>query len=162
MLYGRVEARIKLPAGYAIWPAFWMVGSNYPEVGWPQCGEIDIADMVGNGDTTTLWAGLHGPRIGDATDFEVVSSPPDSSGLTQDFHTYWANWQPDSIQLGIDSMALATYTPASLPPEGQWVFDAPMYAILNIAVGSKYTGPPNASTPFPATMLVDWFRYTPS
>jgi beta-glucanase (GH16 family) len=156
MLYGRVAARIKLPAGFAIWPAFWLLGSNHPTVGWPQCGELDIAEMVS--DDTNFHVTLHGPP----SDFALPAWPPSPIGVSQDFHTYWANRQLNYIQVGIDDMTLATYTPASLPEGAQWVFNAPMYAILNVAVGSNFApGPPNATTPFPATMLVDWFHYTP-
>jgi beta-glucanase (GH16 family) len=169
MLYGRVEARIKLPAGYAIWPAFWMLGSDQDTVGWPACGEIDIAEMVS--DDTNFHVTLHGPRTGaprcagctlSGYDFEIPAWPPSPIDVSQDFHVYWANRRPDYIQVGIDNTTLATYTPASLPTDAQWVFNAPMYAILNVAVGRKSTGPPNATTQFPATMLVDWFRYTPT
>jgi beta-glucanase (GH16 family) len=156
MLYGSVAARMKLPVGYAIWPAFWLLGSNYPAVGWPQCGELDIAEMVS--DDTNFHTTLHGPP----NDFAIPAWPSSPIAVSQDFHTYWANRQLNYIQVGIDDMALATYTPASLPEGAQWVFNAPMYAILNVAVGSNFApGPPNATTPLPATMLVDWFRYTP-
>jgi beta-glucanase (GH16 family) len=162
MLYGRVEARIKLPAGYAIWPAFWLLGSNNPTVGWPQCGELDIAEMVS--DDSNFHVSAHGPQNPQESypdGFEIGAWPPSPIGVSQDFHIYWANRQFNYMQVGIDDTTLATYTPASLPEGAQWVFSAPMYAILNVAVGSKFTGPPNDSTSFPATMLVDWFRYTP-
>lgn len=163
MLYGRVEARIKLPGGYAIWPAFWMLGTNFFDVGWPQCGEVDMVDMVTDASNTThFYAGLHGPKTSpDSTDYALTAPAPAGFPLTDDFHTYWTNWRPDYIQLGIDDTILAEYTPASLPPGAKWVFNAPMYAILNIAVGNAYVGAPDARTPSPATMLVDWFRYTP-
>jgi beta-glucanase (GH16 family) len=92
----------------------------------------------------------------------VTTRPPAGTGLTDGFHTYWANRKPNYIQIGIDDTALAEYTPASLPPGGLWVFDAPMYAILNVAVGNAYIGPPNVTTPSSATMLVDWFQYIPA
>jgi beta-glucanase (GH16 family) len=162
MLYGTVEARIKLPTGFAIWPGFWLLGTNFLGVGWPQCGEIDIVDMVS--DASNFYVGLHGPQSPPElypSGFALATHPPAEIPVTDGFHTYWANWRPNYIQVGIDGTALAEYTPQSLPPGGQWVFNAPMYAILNIAVGNAYIGAPDARTPFPATMLVDWFRYTP-
>lgn len=163
MLYGRVEARIKLPGGYAIWPAFWMLGTNFFNVGWPECGEIDIVDMVTDATNTShFYAGLHGPKSPpDTTDFALTAPAPAGLSLTDDFHTYWTDWRPDHIQFGIDSTVLGEFTPQTLPPGAKWVFNAPMYAILNIAVGNAYVGAPDERTPFPATMLVDWFRYTP-
>lgn len=166
MLYGTVRARIKFPSGQGIWPAFWMLGTDYPEVGWPRSGEIDIMELVNNG--STYYATLHGPQ-GD-TDYyggvkvtdKVVGVKGSIADLTTDFHDYWLNWQPNSIVIGVDDQTLATFTPASLPPGAEWVFDKPMYALLNIAVGGTWAGPPDESTPWPATMLVDSFSYTPA
>jgi beta-glucanase (GH16 family) len=171
MLFGRVEARIKLPAGYALWPGFFLVGTNLPTVGWPQAGELDIAEMIN--DSSTFHVTLHAPRIGVAApscpncmtlgaNFEIPEYLPAPMDLSQDFHVYWANWQFDDIEVGIDDMTLATYTPASLAGEAQWVFNSPMCAYLLFAVGNTATGPPNASTPMPAKLLVDWFRYSPN
>jgi beta-glucanase (GH16 family) len=171
MLFGRVEARIKLPSGYALWPGFVLVGSNMPEVGWPQSGEFDIAEMIN--DSSTFHVTLHSPRTGGATpscpncmtlgaDFQLPAYLPMPVDLGQDFHVYWANWQFDAIQVGMDDMTLATYTPGSLGDNAQWVFNKPMYSYLQLAVGSTVTGPPNTSTPVPAKLLVDWFRYSPN
>lgn len=162
MLYGRVEARIKLPSSFAIWPAFWLLGTNFFDVSWPQCGEIDIVDMVS--DESHFYAGIHGPVSPPDPNGYVLTTPKRAPGempLTDGFHTYWANWRPNYIQLGVDDTPLAQYTPDSLPPGAQWVFNAPMFAILNIAVGNAFIGAPDVRTSFPATMLVDWFRYTP-
>ena len=165
MLYGRLTARIKFPSGQGIWPAFWMLGSNMDEVGWPRCGEIDLMELVDNGRTYHVT--LHGPQ-GDSDYFggtkvsgQVVGTSGPIADLTNDFHNYWLNWQPNSITIGVDETTLGAFAPSSLPPGAQWVFNRPMYALLNIAVGGSWPGPPDASTPFPATMLVDWFRYTP-
>jgi beta-glucanase (GH16 family) len=171
MLFGRVEARMKLPAGYALWPGFFLVGTNLPAVGWPQSGELDIAEMIN--DSSHFHVTLHAPRTGGVTpscpncmtpdaNFELPAYLPTPIDLSQDFHVYWANWQYDAIQVGVDDMTLATYTPASLAGQAQWVFNSPMCAYLLFAVGSTITGPPNASTPMPAQLLVDWFRYSPN
>jgi beta-glucanase (GH16 family) len=164
MLYGRLSARIKFPSGQGIWPAFWLVGSNMDQVGWPQSGEIDMMELVDR--ATTYYVTLIGPQ-GDC----APSKPCPNYGkqldgpiadLSTDFHTYWVNRAPDKIGVGVDETTLATFTPSSLPPGAKWVFNEPMYALLNIAVGGDWPGPPDESTTFPATMLVDWFRFDPS
>ncbi|WP_319454946.1 MULTISPECIES: glycoside hydrolase family 16 protein [unclassified Mycobacterium] len=161
MLYGTIEARIKFPTGQGIWPAFWMLGSNMETVSWPQCGEIDIMELVNSG--TTYYVTLHGPQgRSDYLGGSGVGAEGAIADLTTDFHTYWVTWRPDSISIGVDGTTLEQFTPTSLPPGAQWVFnDNPMYALLNVAVGGDWAGPPDESTRFPATMLVDWFRYTP-
>jgi beta-glucanase (GH16 family) len=171
MLFGRVEARLKLPAGHALWPGFFLMGTDYPAVGWPQAGELDIAEQLN--DSSNFHVTLHAPRSDGQTpscprcmtlgaNFEIPTFLPFPVDLSQDFHVYWANWQFDAIQVGIDDLTLATFTPAALSGQAAWVFNAPMTAYLLFAVGSTVTGPPNASTPSPAKFLVDWFRYTPN
>lgn len=164
MLYGTVSARIKLPEGQGIWPAFWMMGSNYDQVGWPQCGEIDAIETVNTGSTYHVT--LHGPQgntdyYGGVDSGKVVGTSGQIGDLSKDFHDYWVNWQPNRIIIGIDKTILGDFTPASLPPGAQWAFNHPMYALLDVAVGGPWPGPPDETTSFPATMLVDWFRYSP-
>lgn len=169
MHYGRVSARIKFPSGQGVWPAFWMLGTDcHPDSpsAWPACGEIDIMELINDGQT--YHATLHGPQGntdyfgGGAASGKVVGTRGPMSGLTTGFHDYWLEWQPNSIAIGVDGQTLGSFTPESLPPGAQWVFNRPMYALLNIAVGGSWPGPPDASTPWPATMLVDQFTYTPA
>lgn len=174
MQYGTIQARIKMPAGQGIWPAFWMLGTSYyPEhwERWPECGEIDIMELVNTG--TRYNVALHGPQ-GD-TDYYGGAEVPGQfvgrqgpiaavapiSDLTADYHDYWLMWREDQIVIGVDDTLLGEFTPASLPEGGEWVFNQPMYAILQIAVGGPWPGPPDETTPWPATMLVDSFSYTP-
>lgn len=152
--FGTVSARMKLPSGQGIWPAFWMLGSNIDTVGWPQSGEIDIMELVGSG--TEYNVALHGPNA----DVEAKGHPV--GDLTEQFHTYWVTREKDDITIGIDDFTLGAFTPESLPPGGQWVFNDPMFALLNVAVGGDWPGPPDQLTPFPVTMKVDWFRFDPS
>jgi beta-glucanase (GH16 family) len=160
MMYGTLAARIKFPAGQGIWPAFWTLGSNMASAGWPESGEIDIMELVNSGSTYHVT--LHGPQgNSDYLGGDGVGTSGPIADLTNDFHEYWLHWQPDNITIGVDGTTLATFTPSSLPPGARWVFNHPMYAVLNVAVGGDWPGPPDASTPFPATMLVDWVRYTP-
>jgi len=160
MLYGKVSARIKMPSGQGIWPAFWMLGSDYANVGWPECGEIDLMELINSG--TTYYVTLHGPQgKSDYSNHEGVRATGSIADLTNDFHVYWLDWQPDSITIGVDDTVLAVFGPASLPAGGRWVFNHPMYSALNVAVGGDGPGPPTDATPSPVTMVVDWFRYTP-
>jgi beta-glucanase (GH16 family) len=105
---------------------------------------------------------LHGPQDQKAAGWQLSESRTNDPDLSTDFHNYWVNLQPDKIITGIDDMTLGVFTPSMLPPGGQWVFNKPMFVTLNIAVGGNWPGPPDIWTPFPATMLVDWFEYKPS
>ena len=174
MLYGTMTARVKFPSGQGIWPAFWQLGSTYNQAtdnakgptGWPGCGEIDVMELVNNGNT--YYVTLHGPQGN--TDYyggvngtgQVVGTNGPIADLTADFHDYWVMREPDIIVVGVDDTMLATFTPASLPAGGTWVFNKPFFAVFNIAVGGPWPGPPDNTTPWPATMLVDSFSYTPS
>jgi beta-glucanase (GH16 family) len=160
MMYGTVTARIKAPSGQGIWPAFWLLGSDIDTVGWPECGEIDIMELVSSG--TTYHVSIHGPPAGSPyADSDAVSAQGNIADLTTDFHNYWVTRRPGRITIGIDLRTLGEFTPESLPAYARWVFERPMYAVLNVAVGGDWAGPPDETTQFPATMLVDWFRYTP-
>jgi beta-glucanase (GH16 family) len=157
--YGTLMARIKFPSGQGIWPAFWSLGSNVSSVGWPQSGEIDMMELPNV--ATTYHTALHGPSIPPQHGaYSVSTSGPAGVDLSADYHNYWVTRQPGVIVIGVDGWVRGIYTRWSMAAADQWVFDAPQYAILNVAVGGSWPGPPNASTKFPATMLVDWIRYT--
>jgi beta-glucanase (GH16 family) len=158
MTYGTTSASIKLPRGPGIWPAFWLLGTNIDTVGWPQCGEIDIMESFA--DTTHYNLTVIGPST--QAPYAQVQIDGAIADLSQGFHTYWVTREPGRITEGIDSATLATFTPASMPPGMQWVFDnQPMYALFTLGVGGN-VGPPSDATPFPAKMVVAWFRYTPN
>ncbi len=172
MDYGTLVARIKMPAGQGIWPSFWMLGTGYQPVpgndGWPDVGEIDIMELVNTGNT--YYVTLHGPQStpNGTTDYyggtesgNVVGNQGPINDLTADYHDYWVKRRPNEIIIGVDDQTLGVFTPQSLPLGAQWVFNAPMFAILQISVGGPWPGPPDSTTPWPATMLVDSFRYTP-
>ena len=163
MLYGTLSARIKMPAGKGISPSFWLVGTDIDTAGWPNCGEIDLVEMPSSG--TYRYTTLHGPWVqrppGAQIDYQLQVHTP-SADLSAEFHTYWVVRAPNSIVIGMDEATFATFSPESLAPDQKWVFDQPMYAILNVAVGDAWAGPPDATTPWPAIMLVDWFRWEPA
>ena len=162
--YGTITAHIKMPSGQGLWPAFWLVGADQDTTPWPQCGEIDVIELISN--ATTYYTTLHGPingmpeNTGEGTQQAQLTGP--IADLSTDYHNYWVTRMPDSITVGIDAKTLGTFTPQSLPPGAQWVYNRPMYAILSMAVGGSWAGAPDDSTRFPATMLVNWLRWDPA
>jgi beta-glucanase (GH16 family) len=150
--YGRVEARIKLPKGQGLWPAFWMLGQNFPTVGWPQCGEIDIMEFRGQNVTESTGA-VHGP--GFSAGQSIWGAQRSAGDLTEDFHVYAVERSRSSIVWSVDGEVFHRVSPEQV---AQWPFDQPFFLILNVAVGGTYVGAPNAATQFPQTMLVDWVR----
>ncbi|MGE2834436.1 glycoside hydrolase family 16 protein [Mycobacterium sp. SMC-4] len=154
--FGRAEARIALPAGRGLHPAFWLLGSDADQVGWPECGEIDVIETLN--DAWEYHTGVHAPRSGLARGQEISAAAPAPFPLAGQFHTYWVERTPGRIVTGIDDRTLLTVTPADLAEGGRWVFDAPFFLLLNLAVGGDWPGPPDHSTPNPSTMLVDWVR----
>ena len=160
--YGRFEARIKIPSGQGMWPAFWMLGDNISSVGWPKCGEIDIMENVGK-EPGLVHGSLHGPMTtGAATDLTSTVSLPTGKDFAAAFHLYAVEWEPDAVRFYLDDTLYATFTAnsvASTPTTaGSWVFDHPYFLILNVAVGGSWPGPPDATTAFPQTMLIDYVR----
>jgi len=157
--YGSIQARIKLPAGRGLWPAFWAIGADIDQVGAPQCGEIDMMENLGH-DPYTVHANIHGPTI-PATPggyAPISTTTRSATSLADDFHVFGVNWSPGSIQITLDGVIYAEYSPSSLSSDQEWVFDKPFYLLLNLAVGGDWPGAPDATTSFPATMLVDWVR----
>ena len=154
--YGRFEARIKLPNGKGLWPAFWLLGddSNGTEI-WPQIGEIDIMEYVGD-EPTTVFGTVHGPGYSGG---QSISKSYELEGARFDsgFHIFGIEWGPDYINWYVDDKLYSQITPEDVP--GEWVFNrGPFYIILNVAVGGSLPGNPDAETVFPQTMLVDYVR----
>jgi beta-glucanase (GH16 family) len=156
--YGRIEARIKLPAGRGLWPAFWALGQGANTAGWPWCGEFDIMENLGD-NPFTVYGSLHGPQPG-ARDgqYGLTAAVRSKTSLAAAFHVYGVTWSPDRIVFTLDGASYATRTPASLARGQKWVFNQPFFLLLNVAVGGQWPGRPGAGTRFPATMLVDWVR----
>jgi beta-glucanase (GH16 family) len=153
--YGRLEARIKLPSGPGLWPAFWAVGSDFDRVGWPRSGEIDVMENFGN-DPFKITGSIHGPWR-TPHGYAIHSDKRSPVSLAEGFHVYGVIWSPRRITFTFDGVRYATVTPASLSRGQQWVFDKPFFLILNLAVGGQWAGSPK-TTPFPASMVVDWIR----
>jgi beta-glucanase (GH16 family) len=153
--YGRVEARLKIPRGQGIWPAFWMLGADIATVGWPACGEIDIMENIGKEPRTTH-ATIHGPGYSGANGIGAPFAFP--ADVADDFHVFAVEWEPAALRFFVDHQAFTTLTPASLPAGARWVFDHPFFVILNVAVGGQWPGPPDDTTAFPQQMRVDYVR----
>lgn len=159
--YGRFEARIKLPFGKGMWPAFWMLGSNIDEVNWPFCGEIDILENGGSRPTVVSGA-VHGPGYSGGEpilkEYEFESSRVDT-----EFHVYGIEWGPQYINYYVDDALYLQITPDSLEeedvPKFNWVFDnGPFFMLINLAVGGNFDGNPTEDTVFPQTMYIDYVR----
>jgi beta-glucanase (GH16 family) len=154
--YGKFEARIRIPEGQGMWPAFWMLGDDIPTAGWPACGEIDIMENIGR-ESGTVHGTIHGPGYsGDKS----LGAPYRVSGgnVADDFHLFGVEWEPKEIRFYVDGQLYETRTPADLPAGTRWVFDHPFFLLLNVAVGGGWPGNPDASTKFPQQMLVDYVR----
>ena len=154
--YGRVEARIKVSGTQGLWPAFWMLGANFPQVNWPACGEIDIMEHVGKVPNST-YSTLHAPAYFGAGGY---GSPYTIAGdFASAFHTYAVEWNQTQMKFYVDGNNFFTVDKNVLETtRGPWVFDHPFYLILNNAVGGDWPGAPDATTVLPQRMLVDYVR----
>lgn len=151
--YGRFEARIKLPVGQGIWPAFWLLGANIAEVGWPQTGEIDIMEYRGQ-EPFINHGSLHGPGYsgGNAITRRYTSSTP----LNEDFNVYAVEWDPSEIRWYVNDRIYNLVRRGD--QRGEWVYNHDFYIIMNIAVGGTFVGPVGAGTTFPQELVVDYVR----
>ncbi len=152
--YGLVQARIRLPRGRGIWPAFWMLGQNIDGVGGPRCGEIDVMENFGT-DPAVVHGTVHGPGYSGAAG--ITASYRADTRLADDFHVYAVHREPDRIRWYLDDQLYATVTPADLQGN-PWVFDHEFYLLLNVAVGGTFSVDPDPSVAFPQAMLVDYIR----
>lgn len=152
--YGRIEARLKVPAGAGLWPAFWMLGDNFSTVGWPDCGEIDIMEYVGR-EPDLIMGTLHGPGYSGALGLSQWNRQ--SYPIADDFHTYAVEWKEGQVDWYYDGVKYFTVTRADVG-DRQWVFDHPFFIILNLAIGGSLGGTIGLQTAFPAQYQVDYVR----
>jgi beta-glucanase (GH16 family) len=166
---GRWEARIRLPVGQGLWPAFWMLGASYPEVGWPACGEIDIVEQRGQ-EPGVANGSLHakGYSGGSAITARYVCAvaptcvvPPCTPicPFNEDFHVFAVEIEASRIVFEVDGAVYQEVKQDRLPLGSAWPFERPFFVLLNVAVGGNYVGAPDVTTVFPQTMLVDYVRY---
>jgi beta-glucanase (GH16 family)/catechol 2,3-dioxygenase-like lactoylglutathione lyase family enzyme len=154
--YGRFEARIKIPSGRGIWPAFWLLGDDIGTTHWPGCGEIDIMEAIGS-QASKNYGSLHGPGYSGGHGLTSIYNLPHGE-LSDDFHVYTLEWEPQVVRFYVDGNLYATKTPSDLPAGSRWVYDHPFFVILNLAVGGNFPGNPDDTTVFPQHMLVDYVR----
>jgi beta-glucanase (GH16 family) len=163
--YGRLEAKIWVPEAQGFWPAFWTLGNDINTNPWPACGEQDIMERV-NAALNPDWneGSVHGTGFTGSTGLGTVYNFP-AGQTAAGWHTYGMIWKPGSVAYYVDtpSSPYVTYTnPASLTglAGAVWPFDSgnSAFIILNFAVGGDWPGNPNASTVFPASLLVDYVR----
>jgi beta-glucanase (GH16 family) len=154
--YGRFEARIKIPRGQGMWPAWWMLGVNIETVGWPTCGEIDVMENIGR-EPSIVHGTAHGPGYSGGNG---IGAPDTLSqgAFADDFHIYAVSWQPNEVDWSVDGHVYRRMRPADLPGGTQWVFDQAFFLLLNVAVGGSWPGDPDATTTFPQQMVVDYVR----
>lgn len=152
--YGRVEARLRMPAGAGLWPAFWMLGADIGSVGWPASGEIDVMEHVGR-QPRLLYGTIHGPGYSGSQGFggTLLMDEP----LADDFHVYAVDWEPGRIVWSVDGVTYHEGTPVDVAPD-PWVFDHPFFLLLNLAVGGHFGGALSTTTTFPASYLADYVR----
>jgi beta-glucanase (GH16 family) len=166
-LYGNLEARIKFPdTANGLWPAFWMMGNNSGAIAWPECGEIDIAELgsaagiVANIQQELIDCAIH---YADTNNNAVngaawLTAPED---LSQNFHLYQMSWTPTNLTFSLDNVPFGSWDTANIP-----MFQQPMFLILNLAIGGydpSYTGvysPAGVTAPFPATLEVNYIKLT--
>lgn len=153
--YGRIEARIKVPAGPGLWPAFWTIGRYDGSVQWPVTGEIDIMETVD--DATTIHANVHADSTsaGPWTDEGTVPSP---TSFADDFHVYSVDWSEDELVFEVDGTEFHRVRREDRPSTDVWEFDRPQYVLLNLAVGGDFPRNKPEPSAFPAEMLVDYVR----
>jgi beta-glucanase (GH16 family) len=136
-LYGRFEARIKIPRGQGIWPAFWMLGDDIDKVHWPACGEIDIMENIGK-EPSLIHGTIRGPGYSGAAGIGSPFALADHKPFADKFHIYAVEWEPKVIRFYVDKHLYATRTPADLPKNANWVYDHPFFILLNVAVGGNW------------------------
>ncbi|AHG93162.1 glycoside hydrolase family 16 (plasmid) [Gemmatirosa kalamazoonensis] len=154
--YGRFEARIQIPRGQGIWPAFWMLGRDIDTVGWPRSGEIDIMENIGK-EPNVVHGTIHGPGYSGGNG---IGGPYalDRGAFADDFHVFAVEWEPGEIRWLVDGQQYRRTTSGVIPATSQWVFDHPFFVLLNLAVGGAWPGDPDATTSFPQRMVVDYVR----
>ncbi len=151
--YGRFEARIKIPYGQGLWPAFWMLGADVGKVGWPRCGEIDIFENIGR-EPSVIHGSLHGPNF-PPQGATGIYTLPNGERFADRFYVFAIEWEPEVVRFYADRHLYKTVRRGDVPV---WVFDHPYFILLNVAVGGDWPGDPDATTVFPQTMLVDYVR----
>jgi beta-glucanase (GH16 family) len=155
--YGRVEARLRVPYGQGMWPAFWMLGNDIDGAGWPACGEIDIMEVIGK-EPSTAYGTLHGPWGSRTYSIGGTYTLAGARKFADDFHVFAIEWEAAEVRWYVDGSLYKTVKSTDIPAGTKWVFDHPFFVILNVAVGGSWPGNPDPTTVFPQKMTVDYVR----
>jgi len=151
--YGRFDARIKIPRGQGLWPAFWLLGNNIDTVSWPACGELDIMENIGK-EPSIVHGTIHGTNYSNGTSFTL----PNGAKVADDYHVFSMQWEAAAIRFYVDGTLYGTHVTSDLPSNAPWVYDHPFFILLNVAVGGTWPGSPDGTTVFPQQMSVDYVR----
>jgi beta-glucanase (GH16 family) len=152
-MYGRIEARAKLPVGHGLWPAFWMLGANIDEVKWPKCGEIDVIEYVGR-EPKMIFTSLH---TQDSHGNTINTKKTKFPTIEEGFHLYAVEWDKDKIDFFVDGILVYTFSPEN-KNEDTWPFDKPFYIIVNLAIGGNFGGPEVDDSILPQKFILDYIR----
>jgi beta-glucanase (GH16 family) len=155
--YGLFEARIQIPEGQGVWPAFWMLGDDIGSAGWPTCGEIDVMENVGR-TPDSVYGTTHDPGPGNYPGAGLSGADSAGSPFGGGFHAYFTQWSPTEIDFYVDGNRYWTVVPSMLPSGATWVVDQPFFMVLNFAVGGSWPGSPDGTSSWPQQMLVDYVR----
>ncbi len=151
--YGRIETRAKLPIGKGIWPAFWMLGSNISEVGWPKCGEIDILEYIGK-EPDVIFTSLHTQASHGNT---INTKKTKIETIEEGFHIYAVDWNEQKMDFFVDEKLVYTFNP-QLKNEDIWPFDKNFFIIINMAIGGNFGGPEVDNSIFPQEFIIDYIK----
>ena len=153
--YGRIEARMKIPEGQGLWPAFWLLGDDITSNSWPACGEIDVMENIGK-EPNIIHATIHGPgySAGAGPTKQYMLPAPVASA----FHVFAIEWELNTIRWYVDDTLYSTKTPSDIPSGATWVYAHPFFIIMNLAVGGGWPGNPDGTTTFPQQLQVDYVR----
>ncbi|MGZ5480147.1 MAG: glycoside hydrolase family 16 protein [Candidatus Aminicenantales bacterium] len=156
--YGRIEVRAKIPTGVGSWPAIWMMGTDIPSAGWPECGEIDIMENVGY-QPDTIYATVHTPGSVHDPGRVIKGGQISVSAPYADFHVYAVEWRSDRLDFFVDDHKYFTYSKDSRYPD-YWRFAKPFYILLNTAIGGTWGGEQGIDDSiFPLKYSIDYVRY---
>ena len=156
--HGRIEVRAKIPTGIGSWPAIWMMGTDIPRVGWPECGEIDIMENVGY-EPDRIYATVHTPGSVNRPGLVTRGGHIDIPEPFADFHLYAVEWRADRLDFFLDGQKYFTYKRDSRYPD-YWRFDKPFYVLLNLAIGGSWGGMHGIDdSVFPLKYYIDYVRY---
>lgn len=155
---GTISARIKLPDGQGLLPAFWLLGDATSVVGWPAGGEIDVVETPST--TSASHHSVHGPSLSEGR-YRLTEGVRHSAPLSDGFRVYTVEKSPGRLVISIDDEVVLDVSEADVPEGGRWVFDDAFHPLFSLPVGGDWPGDPDETTPETATMLIDWVDYTP-